>query len=99
LLDEGRIDAQQRREDGRSLAGAGLGCALLAASALRAPRLSRRRFLRNSLRFGAVAALAPATGLSVVLSEVVAPEEIDAFDDAAERLARFESEADEILPS
>jgi hypothetical protein len=99
LLAEGRMDAQRRREGGRNVAGAGLVCALIAAGGLRGRHLSRRRFLRSSLRTAAVVALTPALGFSVMLSEVVAPDEIDAFDDAAERLARFESEADELLQS
>jgi endonuclease/exonuclease/phosphatase family metal-dependent hydrolase len=89
LLAEGRDEARLRRREGRALAGAGFGAALLAAAGLRGRSLSRRRLLRASLQGAALAALAPGVGYSL-LSEVFVPDELRAFDTVSASLARFQ---------
>jgi hypothetical protein len=79
LLSEGRADAERRRQGGRVWAGLGIGSAALATVGLRAPAMSRRRMLRASVESAALLALAPAVGMSV-LSEVLVPSEVRAFD-------------------
>lgn len=86
-LARGRADAARRRADARSLAGVGLACAGAAALGQgRLPVLSRRRFLRGALQASALLAVPPCVGLSL-LSEVVAPDQIRAFEQLSERLA------------
>jgi endonuclease/exonuclease/phosphatase family metal-dependent hydrolase len=84
LLREGIAEAEQRRVGDRTWAGAGagIGCAAIAALATRNPVVSRRAILRNSLKLTAVASLTPAAAWSA-LSEIFLPEEIQAFNDAA----------------
>ncbi len=84
-LEQGRADTSQRRVEDRVLAGAGLGGAMLAGASVRNERFTRRRLLRYSLRGAALVALAPAFGFSL-LSEVLAPEEIRAFESLGARL-------------
>ena len=55
---------------------------------MRDPRVSRRRLLRTALQAGAVLALTPGVGFSIV-SELLTPEELRAFDRLAVRLARL----------
>jgi endonuclease/exonuclease/phosphatase family metal-dependent hydrolase len=88
LLGEGRALARSYRRDGRIGAGAGLGAALVATVGMRTAPVTRRRLLRGSLNAAGFAALAPVLGFSFV-SEVVAPDELRAFDEAAVRLARL----------
>ena len=89
-LDKGRDETSQRRVEDRVLAGAGLGGAVLAGASVRNERVTRRRLLRASLQGAAFLALAPALGLSV-LSEVLAPEELRAFEDFADRLLGWQA--------
>jgi len=88
FLSEGRHQAKQRRRGDRAWAGAGLGAAALASLGMRAPRVSRRRLLRTALQAGALLALTPGVGFSIV-SEVLAPEELRAFDQLAARLSQL----------
>jgi endonuclease/exonuclease/phosphatase family metal-dependent hydrolase len=86
-LARGRDDAARRRTDARAFAGVGLACAgLLAVGQGRLPALSRRRFLRSALQASALFAVPPCVGLSL-LSEVVAPDQIRAFEQLSLRLA------------
>ena len=88
MLARGRAEAEQRQTSGRTLSGVGAGISLAAVTAAAIPgeRLSRRRFLRGSLRSAALLALAPSLGFSI-LSEVFVPGEIHAFHAAAKHLA------------
>jgi sphingomyelin phosphodiesterase 2 len=88
FLREGRQQVEQRRQGDRVLAGAGLGAAALASLGVRDPRVSRRRLLRTALQVGAVLALTPGVGLSIV-SEVLTPAEEAAFDRLAAQLANL----------
>jgi len=88
LLAKGRAEAERMRAEHRRLAGAGLGLAIVAAAGNRTVR-TRRSFLRSTVSAMSLAALAPGVGFSI-LSEVYRPDEIDAFEDAAERLAYLE---------
>lgn len=86
-LARGRADAARRREGARAAAGIGIVCAGAIALGERSlPALSRRRLLRRGLHGVALLALAPSLGLSL-LSEVVAPDELRAFEALSERLA------------
>ncbi len=86
LLAEGRALARDQRQEGRVVAGLGLGTALVATAGVRAGPITRRRLLRGAVQAAGVAALAPVLGFSFV-SEVVAPDELRALDTLAERLA------------
>jgi endonuclease/exonuclease/phosphatase family metal-dependent hydrolase len=88
FLREGRQQVEQRRQGDRVLAGAGLGAAALASLGVRDPRVSRRRLLRTALQVGAVLALTPGVGFSIV-SEVLTPAEEAAFDRLAAQLANL----------
>lgn len=96
LLAEGRRLAEGQRRGDRTVAGIGLGAALLAAAGVRHRRVSRRRLLRAGLEGASILALAPCIGLSV-LSEVFAPDELRAFDQLAALLDRATSEAADLL--
>jgi sphingomyelin phosphodiesterase 2 len=96
LLAEGRRLAEGQRRGDRTVAGIGLGTALLAAAGVRHRRVSRRRLLRAGLEGASILALAPCIGLSV-LSEVFAPDELRAFDQLAALLDRATSEAADLL--
>ena len=85
LLSEGREEAERRRSGSRALAGMGMACAVAAAAGGRTESVNRRRFLQKSLRVAAVAGLTPGIGYSV-LSELVLPNELRAFDHAEESL-------------
>jgi endonuclease/exonuclease/phosphatase family metal-dependent hydrolase len=91
ILYEGRRQAKQRRRGDRAWAGAGLAGAALASLGVRDPRVSRRRLLRTALQAGAILALTPGVGLSIV-SELLTPEELRAFDLLAGRLARLNAD-------
>jgi endonuclease/exonuclease/phosphatase family metal-dependent hydrolase len=86
FLREGREQVSQRRRGDRAWAGVGLGAAALASVGVRDPRVSRRRLLRTALQAGALLALTPGVGFSIV-SEVLTPDELQAFDRLAARLA------------
>lgn len=88
ILHEGRRETKHRRRGDRAWAGAGVGAALLASLSMRAPRVSRRRLLRTALQAGALLALTPGVGLSIV-AEVLTPDELRAFDQLALRLTRL----------
>jgi len=100
MLERGLARAEQRRMGERTLSGVGAGVSLaaLAAAAIPGERVSRRRFLRGSLRCAALLALAPSAGLSV-LSEVLVPDEIQAFQAASQHLASLMSRDPGLLPS
>jgi endonuclease/exonuclease/phosphatase family metal-dependent hydrolase len=87
LLVEGREEARRRQKETRTWAGLGIGGALVASAGLRGLSATRRGVLRGALRGIAFAALAPSLGLSV-LSEVFVPDELRAFEDLSESLAR-----------
>jgi endonuclease/exonuclease/phosphatase family metal-dependent hydrolase len=88
LLGEGRSLARSSRREGRIGAGVGLGAALVASAGMHSAPVSRRRLLRGALHAAGFAALAPVLGFSFV-SEVVAPDELRAFDALAIRLAQL----------
>jgi hypothetical protein len=58
--------------------------------------MTRRRLLRGALRVAAVAALAPAVGLSI-LSEIFVPSELRAAEMLAHRLSQVGSRATDTL--
>lgn len=91
LLASGREAADDRRLDGRVVAGAGLGFAALAAVGRRSIPTSRRRFLRTGLSGLALLALTPSIAGSA-LSEVLAPNEIRAYEDLSLALDRLRSD-------
>ena len=86
LLAEGRERALREREEARIAASAGWAGALVAAAGVRSRRLHRRRFLRAGLQCAALAALTPGVGYAL-LSEVVTPDRLQAYDELADRLA------------
>ena len=96
LLAQGRRLAEGQRRGDRTLAGIGLGTALLAAAGVRHRRVSRRRLLRAGIEGAGILALTPSVGLSI-LSEVFAPDELRAFDHLAALLDRATSEATDLL--
>jgi len=89
LLGEGVELSYRRRRNGRTMAGAGMGFAALFASSQRmsAP-MERRRFLRGLSQLGVLAALTPSIGYSL-LSELVVPEETEAFKRLLSALQNF----------
>ena len=88
MLEEGGRETRDRRRGDRVWAGAGVGAAVLASFSLRDPRISRRRLLRTALQAGALLALTPGVGFSIV-SELLTPDELRAFDQLALRLTRL----------
>jgi endonuclease/exonuclease/phosphatase family metal-dependent hydrolase len=88
MLEEGRRETRHRRSGDRAWAGVGVGAAVLASFGMRDPRISRRRLLRSALQAGALLALTPGVGLSIV-SEVLTPDELRAFDQLALRLTHL----------
>ncbi len=88
ILQDGRRETKQRRRGNRAWAGSSLAAAALASLSVRNPHISRRRLLRTALQAGALLALTPGVGFSIV-SEVLTPEELRAFDLLALRLARL----------
>jgi endonuclease/exonuclease/phosphatase family metal-dependent hydrolase len=87
-LAAGRALARGSRREGRRIAGAGAGAALLASAGLRMGPLTRRGLLRGAVQSAGLAALAPVLGFSFV-SEVVAPDQLRAFDALSAELARL----------
>lgn len=88
-LRDGRERAARRRGSHRGGAAAAIGGAAMIAAGVRAPAIGRRGFLRSALQGAAFALTAPAAGLAVV-SELVVPEELRAFDILEYELARLE---------
>jgi hypothetical protein len=88
LLASGRQEAERRRACSRNLSGAGMACAMLAVACGRSEVVSRRSFLQRTLHGAAIASLTPGVGYSVV-SELLVPGELEAFDEAAESLDRL----------
>ena len=86
MLREGESLALARQDGGRTLSGLGLGIASAAALGAVPKRMSRRRVLRASLAAGALTVLAPSLGYRVA-SEILVPDEIRAFREAARQLA------------
>jgi endonuclease/exonuclease/phosphatase family metal-dependent hydrolase len=68
--------------------GIGLGLAAVAMIGATPKRMNRRRMLRGFLAGGAVLALTPGVGLGIV-SEVLLPDEIEAYRLAASQLAQL----------
>jgi endonuclease/exonuclease/phosphatase family metal-dependent hydrolase len=92
ILAAGRAAAERRQAEQRTVTGAGLGVAALAALGdRRLPGVSRRRVLRAGLQIAAAAALVPSVGCSL-LSEVFVPDEIRAYDRLARALASLGAE-------
>ncbi len=88
MLEEGRLETKHRRRADRAVAGVGVGAAVLASFGVRDPRISRRRLLRTALQAGALLALTPGVGFSIV-SELLTPDELRAFDALAVRLTHL----------
>ena len=93
LLREGRENAEKRQRGDRAWAGVGLGGAILAGLGTRTPPVTRRRLLRGLLTAVGLMALTPGVGLSI-LSEVLVPNEINAFKALAERLEELSHDTD-----
>ena len=87
-LAEGEILAAERQSGNRRLSGAGIGFAALAALSARPKRISRRKLLRSVLSGAALLALTPGVGFSIV-SEVLVPDDLRAFRNAAVQLAKL----------
>ena len=87
-LAEGEILAVERQSGNRRLSGAGIGFAALAALSARPKRISRRKLLRSVLSGAALLALTPGVGFSIV-SEVLVPDDLRAFRNAAVQLAKL----------
>ncbi|MBW2400207.1 MAG: endonuclease/exonuclease/phosphatase family protein [Deltaproteobacteria bacterium] len=87
-LAEGESLAVERRSGNRRLSAAGIGFAALAALSARPKRMSRRKLLRSALSGAAVLGLTPGVGFSIV-SEVLVPDDIRTFRNAAAELARL----------
>ena len=89
LLTEGLETSKRRRSNRRSVVGAGIGCAALFASSQATPApMERRRFLSRLAKLGILASLTPSLGYSL-LSELVVPQEIDAFSGLLAKLQVF----------
>jgi len=88
VLAQGENLAAKRQLGSRKLSSLGIGLAAAAALSATPRRMSRRRLLRGSLATGALLALPPSVGFSIV-SEVLVPDEIRAFRKAAAQLAQL----------
>lgn len=88
VLQEGERLARARQSGDRQASGIGLGLAAAATLGAVPKRMSRRRMLRGILAGTAVLSLTPGVGLRFV-SEVLLPDEIEAFQVAADQLARL----------
>lgn len=88
VLAEGESLAAERQSGNRRLSGAGIGFAALAALSARPKRLSRRKLLRSALSGAAILGLTPGVGFSIV-SEVLVPDDIRSFRNAATQLAKL----------
>ncbi|MFP6622989.1 MAG: hypothetical protein VCC20_05880, partial [Myxococcota bacterium] len=88
VLAEGERLAARRQNGTRKLSGVGIGLAAAAALSATPKRMSRRKLLRGSLATAALLALPPGVGFSIV-SEVLVPDEIRAFRNAAAQLAQL----------
>lgn len=89
-LAEGESLAAERQTGNRMLSGAGIGFAALAALSARPERMSRRKLLRNALSGAALIGLTPGVVFSIV-SEVIVPDDIQAFRNASVELERLRS--------
>jgi endonuclease/exonuclease/phosphatase family metal-dependent hydrolase len=88
MLAEGERLSRARQSGVRQISAIGIGLAAVAALGAAPKRMSRRRLLRSSLSAGALLALTPGLGFSVV-SEVLVPDQIRAFRHAAAQLAQL----------
>lgn len=89
LLAEGLEISKRRRSNRRSVVGAGVGCAaLLASTQTTAAPVARRRFLSRLAKLGILASLTPSLGYSL-LSEIVVPQEMEAFRSLLAKLEVF----------
>jgi endonuclease/exonuclease/phosphatase family metal-dependent hydrolase len=88
VLAQGESLAAKRQSGNRKLSGLGLGVAAAAALSAAPKRMNRRKLLRSGLATTAILALTPGVGFSIV-SEVLVPDDIRAFRDAAIRLAEL----------
>ena len=89
LLAEGLEISKRRRSNRRSVVGAGVGCAaLLASTQTTSTPMKRRRFLNRLVKLGILASLTPSLGYSL-LSEVVVPQEMEAFRSLLAKLEVF----------
>ena len=87
LLAEGRDYARGRADEFGAAAAIGAGASVLAATGARLAS-TRRRFVQRALYAMAAIGLVPGAAGSL-LSEVYVPEEVRAFEDAADRVARL----------
>ncbi|MCG8591521.1 MAG: endonuclease/exonuclease/phosphatase family protein [Proteobacteria bacterium] len=92
ILEEGHAEAERRLRGHELVAGAGLTGALVAGVGSRLAPVSRRRFLRRTLQGAALASLTPGVGYSL-LSQVLAPSEVLAFDRSRRVLRELEAHA------
>jgi endonuclease/exonuclease/phosphatase family metal-dependent hydrolase len=87
LLAEGRMHARRRERDFWAAAGIGAGATALSATGARFAT-TRRRFVQRAFQSAALVALVPGAA-ATILSQLYVPDEIRAFDAAAERVARL----------
>jgi endonuclease/exonuclease/phosphatase family metal-dependent hydrolase len=96
LLAEGRVHARRRASDFWDAACLGAAATALSAAGARFA-FTRRRFLQRALTSTALVGLVPGAGGSV-LSQLYVPDEIRAFEAAAERVARLGAGGDYTSP-
>ena len=88
VVAEGESLAAERQSGSRRISGVGIGLAAVAALSTMPKGMSRRRLLRGTLAGAALLALTPGVGFTIV-SEVLVPDDIRAFQDAAAQLAQL----------
>ena len=88
VVAEGESLAAERQTGNRRISGAGIGLAAVAALSTTPKGMSRRKLLRGGLAAAALLALTPGVGFSIV-SEVLVPDDIRAFQEAATQLAQL----------
>jgi endonuclease/exonuclease/phosphatase family metal-dependent hydrolase len=98
VLAEGERAVRSRRDTDRALSGVGLGLAAVAGIGMVPRNLGRRRFLRLGLGGVALLALTPSIGLSVA-SEILLPDQLVAFREAARQLAQLDPSRDAVALS
>jgi endonuclease/exonuclease/phosphatase family metal-dependent hydrolase len=98
LLAEGESLSIAHQSGGRQISGIGIGLGAAATAAALREGVSRRRFLRAGLATAALLAVTPGVGFSI-MSEVLMPDQIRAFRQAAQQLASLRPDRSVALSS